>query len=114
VKNNNEDIARLVWRDGLLYALLMKPDNLGRRYSKVKIGKIDGHMFDLKVSVVNGSYYMSIKSKKGGLNKPSIFLGRLPESYDAVFRLGNFFRKNDNYDDKATVQIKYANIEHKK
>jgi len=87
VKNNNEDIARLVWRDGLLYALLMKPDNLGRRYSKVKIGKIDGHMFDLKVSVVNGSYYMSIKSKKGGLN---------------------------NYDDKATVQIKYANIEHKK
>ena len=115
LSDENKDLASIVWRGGTLYALMFNPEKkTGRKVKKIKIGQVDLKMFDLVVNVSNNTLTTSIKCKEAGIDKSNMMVGRFQETNNALFRLGSYFKNNDNYEDKVTIQLKYAMVEHSK
>ncbi len=116
---NNEDSTpvdklRVFWKDGYILAEVYEEYYGGVRYKKTRIGEVGENMFSLKLHVTNGNYYVSVKCERLNLSKKDVFLVKFPntEATTNQFRVGNYYKNDQNESDGISVQIKYIDLKH--
>jgi|GEM_PF-6735167 len=116
-RNVDFDLVRIMWRNGTLLAEVYDEKlQFSRPYRRVKIAQVDEEMFNFTLRMSNGKVYVSLKCNPKDVRKENFPIASFSPNagYKNLFRLGNLYRNDKNFDDSVTVQIKYAILKHSK
>lgn len=114
-KNGKEfDKIRIMWRDGYILAEVHENYAGGVRYKRTKVAQVGENMFNFTLRMSNGNVSMSIDCKNTGVNKKNIPVARFNSTGNSrnLFRIGNYYKNDQNYEDSVTVQLKYVTLTH--
>jgi len=114
-KEGNEfDKIRIMWRDGYILAEVHENFNGGSRYKRTKLAEVGENMFNFQLKMTNGIVSLSIKCKNTGADKKNEQIAKFNKSVNSknLFRIGNFYKNDQNSDDSITVQLKYVTLTH--
>ncbi len=108
------DKIRVMWRDGYILAEVHETYYGGTRYKRTRIGEVGENMFNLSLRVTNGKVYVSLHCKRTDLNKKNISLAKFPNTKTSknLFRVGNYYKNDQNSEDSISVQLKYITLSH--
>ena len=109
------DKIRIMWRDGYILAEVRESYSGGIRYKRTKVAEVGENMFNFTLKMSSGRVSMSINCKNTGVDKKSIPVADLGKTENSknLFRIGNFYKNDENSEDSVTVQIKHVTLIHK-
>jgi len=114
-KNGKEfDKIRVMWRDGYILAEVHENYAGGSRYKRTKVAQVGENMFNFTLRMSNGNVSLSIDCKNTGVNKRNIPVAKFNSAGNArnLFRIGNYYKNDQNSEDSVSVQLKYVTLTH--
>ena len=108
------DKIRIMWRDGYVLAEVHEAYNGGVRYKRTKVAEVGENMFNFTLRMSSGNVSLSIDCKNTGVDKKNVPVARFNKSSNSknLFRIGNYYKNDQNSEDSTTVQLKYVTLTH--